>query len=194
MRVLEKDFEKEQKDYYLLSSRWAELNPNALLAEPVVIKEFDMITCTLQEARGIFAHDEKSSFEFHIVMDENLQQSGFHVISGLAGWFTADFKSRTDEGGILAPEVAHPSFLSTGPENGYTHWGQQVFHFISSIPLIKGEITTLSGSIELMRTSHNSRLYNCRLRYESTRSKKEEGNKSSILMKAPMIDLVFMMP
>jgi len=195
MKILEKDFEKEQRDYYLLSSRWAELNPNALLAEPVAIKELDMMTCTLHDARGIFAGDKNSSFEFDIVGDEVIQQNSQTVISGFALWFTADFKSRTDEDGFLAPEIINPSYLSTGPENGYTHWGQQVFHFISCIPLIKGEITKMTGTIEMVRTTQNSRLYNCRLKYDSARRKRDEGtNSSSAIMKTPLVDLIYKIP
>lgn len=41
-------------------------------------------------------------------------------VSGFAGWFTADFNG-TDENPCPCPVT-----LSTGPENGYTHWGQQV--------------------------------------------------------------------
>lgn len=41
-------------------------------------------------------------------------------VSGFAGWFTADFHG-TDENPCPCPVT-----LSTGPENGYTHWGQQV--------------------------------------------------------------------
>lgn len=195
MRILEKDFEKEQRDYYLLSSRWAELNPNALLAEPAVIKELDMMICTLNEARGISSGDKNSSFEFNIIADEIVQHNSQSVISGFAMWFTADFKSRTDEGGAMAPEIGNPSYLSTGPENGYTHWGQQVFHFISSIPLIKGEITKMTGSIEMVRTSQNSRLYNCRFKYDSARMKRDEENKcSSVIMKTPLVDLIYKIP
>ena len=43
-------------------------------------------------------------------------------ISGFAGWFTADFQG-TEENPLQSSVV-----LSTGPENGYTHWGQQVFY------------------------------------------------------------------
>lgn len=41
-------------------------------------------------------------------------------VSGFAGWFTADFHGTTEN------PCPCPVTLSTGPENGYTHWGQQV--------------------------------------------------------------------
>ena len=39
---------------------------------------------------------------------------------GFAGWFTVDFN-----GSVLTPATRRVT-LSTGPEAGYTHWGQQV--------------------------------------------------------------------
>merc|ERR1712226_1482998 len=53
MKILEGDFEREQKEYYMLSSRWSELNPDAVLAEPSMIKHLDMATCTIEDSRGI---------------------------------------------------------------------------------------------------------------------------------------------
>jgi protein arginine N-methyltransferase 1 len=124
MSVLEKDFEREQKEYYLLSSRWSELPPESVLAEPKILKEFDMATCTLEDSRGIPAGYADARFDFDVNGNEF---SG--PISGFAGWFTADFKSRTDSAGSMtAPKIHHPAFLSTGPENA-THWGQQVSTF-----------------------------------------------------------------
>jgi protein arginine N-methyltransferase 1 len=117
MEILQNDFDREQKEYYLWSSRWRELPDEAVLAEPVAIKQLDMMNCTIEESKGIYAGDSMSSFVFDV--------NGTKVhgpISGLAGWFTADFKSRTDDvGKDTAPKILHPSFLSTGPENGYTH-------------------------------------------------------------------------
>ena len=41
-------------------------------------------------------------------------------ILGFAGWFTVDFN-----GSVQTPAPRRVT-LSTGPEAGYTHWGQQV--------------------------------------------------------------------
>lgn len=186
MNVLEKDFDREQKEYYLLSSRWTELQPDAILAEPAVIKRLDMSTCTIEEARGI----ENAAFDFDIRGDE---YGG--PISGIAGWFTSDFCSRTDENASLAPKLHHPAFLSTGPEAGYTHWGQQVFHFLNSIPILQGETVRLSGHLDMMRTKENTRLYNCRINYQSSRRKSQEDRDSgNILMKSMKIDQVYQIP
>ena len=116
-------------------------------------------------------------------MDDNQQQQqngGQNeqrpVVSGFAGWFTADFKSRTDDiGKDLAPKLRNPILLTTGPEGGYTHWGQQAFFLESSIPLIAGEVTDISGNIELMRSEDNARLYNSKITHKTERKNKNSG-------------------
>lgn len=136
MTVLQEDFDREQKEYYVLSSRWAELGTGCLLAEPCVVKEYDMHVCTVEDARGVglaLGQDEGQGapFDFDIVgrstsnmhgMDDGSVVNDAGVagpISGFAGWFTVDFKSRTDEVGRgVAPEVPNPAYLSTGPEMG----------------------------------------------------------------------------
>ena len=191
MDCLEQDFEKEQKDYYMLSSRWMELPPDSVLvAEPKAVKHMDMITCTLAEARGIPVGCKEAQFDFDIDGDKIRGP-----ISGLAGWFTADFRSRTDNDGLDAPKLLHPAYLSTGPEAGYTHWGQQVFYFLSSIPLLKGETTRLTGQLEMMRTKENSRLYNCRISYRSERRRSEEPKDGgAVLMKSSRNVQVYQIP
>jgi protein arginine N-methyltransferase 1 len=190
MSVLEKNYEREQKEYYLLSSRWAELHTDSVLANPVVVKHLDMCTCTLADSKGILAGDRDADFDFDISGDYD-EMNGPVTISGFAGWFTADFKSRTDAGGTAAPIISRPAFLSTGPENGYTHWGQQVFHLLSSIPVIKGEATRLQGSVEMTRSKDNTRLYNLRIRFKSTRRKSGEDD---ILMAANELELTYQIP
>eukprot|EP01083_Nonionella_stella_P182364 656055_1 len=190
MSVLGECYDREQKEYFLLSSRWAELPADSKLAAPVVVKKLDMCTCTLADSKGIFAGDEYSDFEFDVVSDEHPGST----ISGFAGWFDADFKSRTDEGGKEAPLLSNPAFLSTGPENGYTHWGQQVFHLLSSIPVLQGETTRLQGSLEMTRSKENARLYNCRIRYVSTRRKSDESKDGKVLMKGGVVENVYQIP
>lgn len=186
MSVLANDFEREQKEYYMLSSRWMELPPESVLAEPAMIKHYDMITCTVEDARGVFQGDNDSNYDFDIHGDEVAGP-----ISGFALWFTADFRSRTDAVGLDAPKLLHPAYLSTGPENGYTHWGQQVFYFLSSIPTMKSEVTRITGGMEMTRTKENSRLYNCRLIYTSSRRRSDEDKDGDVLMKSGKIEQVY---
>ncbi|CAN0519003.1 unnamed protein product, partial [Laminaria digitata] len=71
-------------------------------------------------------------------------------VSGFAGWFTADFNG-TDENPCPCPVT-----LSTGPENGYTHWGQQVFHLQVPHDVTGGG--KVEGSIAVTRQKENVRL------------------------------------
>jgi type I protein arginine methyltransferase len=66
MNVLQPAFQREQKDYFLLSSRWAELREDAILAEPKLIRHYDLMSCTLEEARGIPAGFPDSEFDFEV--------------------------------------------------------------------------------------------------------------------------------
>lgn len=44
-------YEEEQRNYYILSSFWAELDKDQVLGEPVAVQSFDMHTCTLQDVQ-----------------------------------------------------------------------------------------------------------------------------------------------
>lgn len=71
-------------------------------------------------------------------------------VSGFAGWFTADFN------GTEANPCPCPVTLSTGPENGYTHWGQQVFHLQVPHDVVGGG--KVEGTIAVKRQKENVRL------------------------------------
>jgi type I protein arginine methyltransferase len=224
MNVLTEPHEREQRDYYLLSSRWTELPPDAVLADPVAIKQLDLFTCTIADARGIAAGE--ANFDFSIYPTHNRisksnakpsrrddndgydedDDDGSMRISGLAGWFTADFRSRTDAlGAVTAPTLPHPAYLSTGPDNGYTHWGQQTFYFVQPIvvprPQTSGRAAAappplrLHGSLELVRTKENARLYNCRIAYQTTTttSQEEEGNEATEVT-SDLKDYIYQIP
>ena len=135
MSVLEHDYDREQREYYVMSSRWAELRTRCLLADPIIVKEYDMHTCTVEDARGVGldigeVKGSGSPIVFDVVgrrlstglgsADGDATADGATgPISGFAGWFTVDFKSRTDEVGLMAaPKVPNPAHLSTGPEMG----------------------------------------------------------------------------
>ncbi len=190
MSVLTESYEREQKEYFLMSSRWAELPRDAVMAPPAAVKYLDMATCTLADSKGIMAGDEGSTFDFDI----DSKEAPAHTVSGFAGWFDADFKSRTDEFGAHAPKISNPAYLTTGPEAGYTHWGQQVFHSLSNIPLINGEKTRIQGSLEMTRSKDNARLYNCRIRYNCSRRKSEESKDGKVLMKGATVEHVYQIP
>ena len=130
MSVLDDKFEKEQNDYYKRSGHWLQLEAGSVLAEPSIVKTLDMATCTLEDAKGV----TKIPFSFDIVAagsSANNKKKGIknvikrfrrgkdkEEVSAFAGWFTVDFKSRTDQTGKqYAPEVKNVH-LSTGPEAG----------------------------------------------------------------------------
>ena len=185
MKCLEPNYEKEQREYYMLSSKWSELPGDCVIAEPAVVKTLDMATCTLHESKGILS-GASAPFNFKIEGGQG------KVCSGFAGWFTSDFKSRTDDAGRdKAPKITNPVLLNTGPENGYTHWGQQVFHLTAPISLIQGEETDIQGELEMMRSTDNVRLYQCRIKYEQERKNKANG---VVLNKGKQVNLLYQMP
>lgn len=187
--VLTEAFEKEQREWYLFQSEWKELADSDILAEPHVLKTLDLMTCTHRDTRGIFGSDTNTpetieagnvdANEFYFAMDTKTTQ----LVSGLASWFTTDFKSRTDAMTTEdTPKLTQSVVLNTGPEQGYTHWGQQAFFFRDSVRVktdlkmsggalpdnkICGKDTTvhLKGSLEMFRTKDNTRLYKCRIKH-----------------------------
>ena len=108
MSVLTEPFRKEQEDYYIMSSLWTELRMEHLVGQAKIIKHLDLHTCTLKDAEGV------DPCQFSIEVPVPI------TISGYAGWFTVDFN------GSVENPVQKRVILSTGPEVGYTHWGQQV--------------------------------------------------------------------
>jgi len=186
--ALSEEFEKEQLDYYFGQSRWSELDKKALLAESQVLKVLDLITCTHKDTRGIF--DSSSNTE-ESIKNGNVDTNEFDFIlnprttgvSGFASWFTTDFKSRTDAMASKdAPKLAEIVTLDTGPEQGTTHWGQQVFYFVDAIRIktdlkqasgalsegeISGRTTTvhLKGKLGMFRNKDNARLYTCNIEH-----------------------------
>eukprot|EP01035_Chromulina_nebulosa_P021290 gene21290-27585_t len=141
--VLTKQYDKEQSDYYTYSSLWTELQVEHVIGQPVIIKQLDLNTCTLADSEVL------KQTPYEIVMPFPV------TISGFAGWFTVDFN------GSAGSPVAKRVVLSTGPEVGYTHWGQQVFYLKDSIQASFN--TKLHGHVTLFRQEKNKRLYNLTL-------------------------------
>lgn len=140
MDVLEEQFDREQKEYYLQSAIWFELAQEHIVSTPVIIKRLDLHTCTLQDVAGV----DPTDFRFRVRED--------CAVSGFAGWFTTDFFGRNER------PCPRPVTLSTGPEVGYTHWGQQVFYLME--PIECHSDSTITGSVAMVRQTKNQRLYN----------------------------------
>jgi protein arginine N-methyltransferase 1 len=102
-------YAEEQEEYYVGSSAWIELQPAQILGQAVAIKTLDLNTCSLTDALGV----DRTTFA--IKVPYHAQMSGF------AGWFDVDFT------GSASRPLTNKVTLSTAPDVGYTHWGQQVF-------------------------------------------------------------------
>eukprot|EP00903_Cladosiphon_okamuranus_P012619 g11806.t1 len=166
MTVLEAVYEEEQRNYYILSSFWAELDKDQVLGEPAVVRTFDMHTCTLEDVQGV---DETN---VSITLEEDARVSGF------AGWFTADFH------GTETNPCPCKITLSTGPENGYTHWGQQVFHLQVPHDVVGGG--KVEGTIAVKRQKENVRLYDVFIKHKNVLPTGED--------KSPMVSVKYAMP
>ena len=212
--ALTEEFEQEQFDYYIRQSQWAELKEESLLAKPQVLKTLDLMTCTHKDTRGIF--DSTSNTDESIQLgnsDTNefdfVLQPEIDIVSGFASWFTTDFKSRTDSfASDDAPKLVESVTLNTGPDQGYTHWGQQVFYFFDAIHVnssldeasmllpegqIYGETTTIhmKGKLDMFRTKSNARLYKCRIEHSLEEIEKES---QETIRKTHIVDNVFDIP
>ena len=145
MSSLSTSFQKEQADYYIYSSLWTELRNEHVIGQPAIIKRLNLNTCTLADAECV------KSTPFEILVPFPV------TISGFAGWFTVDFN------GSLGSPCTKRVTLSTGPEMGYTHWGQQVFYLKTPVES-SGEMK-IHGSVEMIRQEKNKRLYNVKATY-----------------------------
>lgn len=147
MGALDEDYEREQKEYFVQSACWTELGNENVVSQPVIVKTFDLHTCTLADAAGVDAA------RFNFMVRETVPVSGF------SGWFTVDFKGRNER------PMARPITLSTAPDVGYTHWGQQTFYLLDAIECTPG--TRIDGSLTMVRSTKNQRLYNCQFNFKT---------------------------
>jgi protein arginine N-methyltransferase 1 len=113
MSALAEPYTKEQEEYFIYSSLWTELKVEHTIGQAAVIKRLDLNHCSLEDAERVM----ETPFNVHVPFPVR--------ISGFAGWFTVNFN------GSVENPVTHRVTLSTGPEAGYTHWGQQVFRLSS---------------------------------------------------------------
>ena len=49
MSCLDERYRREQKEYYLETSAWADVHPSQMLGPPATIKEYDLLAVTLEE-------------------------------------------------------------------------------------------------------------------------------------------------
>lgn len=173
MGSLDTPFKKEQREYFIYSGLWTELDPHHVVGRPFVVKKLDLNSCTLADAADVpeipFQCVVRNPNTIHSSSDgdsypSDLGARGSGTVSGMAGWFTVDFN------GSAGMPVENKIMLSTGPEAGYTHWGQQVFYLEDPIDCWSGGEQDgapvdmkLHGSISMVRQEKNKRLYNLKL-------------------------------
>lgn len=155
MSALSKTFKKEQEEYFLYSSLWTELRVEHVVGQPVVIKRLDLNKCTVADGENVM----KAPFDITVPFPI--------TISGFAGWFTADFN------GSIENPCVHRVNLSTGPEVGYTHWGQQVFYLPK--PIHCQTDTKLTGDMSMLRQNTNKRLYDVEIEFQVDDGSSEDG-------------------
>ncbi len=159
--ALDGPFRKEQADYYIYSSLWTELRIEHVIGQPVVIKQMDLNTCTIADAEMVHEVPFNINVPFPV------------TVSGYAGWFTVNFN-----GSVENPATKRVT-LSTGPEMGYTHWGQQVFYLHDSVDCSTD--TKLHGTVSMVRQDKNKRLYNLQLTHQVD----EEGEPLKVVYEIP---------
>ncbi|KAG6502832.1 hypothetical protein ZIOFF_035120 [Zingiber officinale] len=147
MNVLTKQFREEHEKYYLKTSLWCNLHPEQIVGAPVVIKQIDCLTATVDEIRTV-----SSKFSSSIYVDRTR-------LSALAGWFDVHFRGNPQNPALNEIE------LTTAPsvENS-THWGQQVFLLQPALRVNEGDVFETSFSMH--RSKENHRLMNVDLTYE----------------------------
>lgn len=130
-------YAQEHTAYFLRTAHWKSLQADAVVGEACAWYSFDVATVTIEElktrARGPFACAVSTAGPVH----------------ALAGWFDVVF------GGSAQQPAQHPVVLSTAPDVGYTHWGQQVFLLSGKVFADRGDV--LQGEGELTRQQSNER-------------------------------------
>lgn len=164
MSGLDEAYDAECVEYFTLSSAWRELTRTQVITNPIVVKELDLHTCTLDETKGLSA----VPFSFKL-------RRGAPQATGFAGWFDVSFRGRD---GVSPLSV--PVEFSTSPTKGYTHWGQQVFYLQEAVPAQSGAPMLLEGEVSMVRQARNPRLYNVKVNYRVTSRAGEDGGEGEV--------------
>ncbi|KAK1312225.1 Protein arginine N-methyltransferase PRMT10 [Acorus calamus] len=150
MSVLTKPFHEEHVRYYLKTSLWSNLNPHQIIGKPVIIKEIDCLTATVDDIKA-FSVKVSSS----ITMEKTR-------LGGFAGWFDVHFRGNSNNPG-------HDIELTTAPSTNHsTHWGQQIF--LVHPPRCVDDGDNITVSFSMSRSRENHRLLDVELTWELTES------------------------
>jgi len=144
---LDASYKEECKQYFYQSALWVDSHPSQMLADRTAVKEFDILTLTLDELKSNHGGSVKTQMRMTPVAVENCH----NAINGVLGWFDADFR------GCPSNPAPKPVTLTTEPTTeGATHWGQQQFHINPAIAVNNDD--TLSIDWEIRRQKQNPRL------------------------------------
>jgi protein arginine N-methyltransferase 1 len=150
---LDSAYADEHVNYFMRTSQWKSLAAEAVVGEACEWYSFDVNSVTIDElkrkALGPFSCAIKTAGPVH----------------ALAGWFDTTF-----DGSAQNPTDVVVT-LSTAPQQGYTHWGQQVFLLAGQVFAERGD--TLAGDARLTRQKANQRTLHFELEYALRR--KREG-------------------
>ena len=169
MTSLKADYEGETEQYYYNTARWQIIEPAVLVGEAQPVYSIDLKQASFKDAEGI--SDSEFSL-MHSLLKKNSDGTisrvkDFLSIKGFALWFTIDFHGGSQH-----------STMSTGPENGYTHWGQYACYLHE--PLKVAATQEFSGSFGMTRKKHNPRMYNLNIKVFSM-SATDESKKTVLV-------------
>jgi len=141
--VLDDAYRKENYHYQMQTCAWSECAGGQVVATPAPVKAFDCHTVAVDEL--IQLPPAPFNFEFPEPA----------TVHGFVGWFDVHFRGSSEN------PAPNPVTLSTAPEKGYTHWGQQVMVLNPPVHCSRGDAVV--GSCEVTRQAINQRLLNVRI-------------------------------
>ena len=147
------------RNEFLYSSEEVHLQPSAFLGDAVCVKEIDLLTATLEDAKQV-----SHSFAMPITK----AGKGHHSLDAFLGWFSVRFDGSPQNPSLRDVE------LSSGPcEVETTHWGQEAF--MLHPPAAVQSTDVVEGSLSMARRRDNWRTYNIEIEYKAYNAKKPEG-------------------
>eukprot|EP00475_Leptophrys_vorax_P036132 TRINITY_DN6047_c0_g1_i1.p1 TRINITY_DN6047_c0_g1~~TRINITY_DN6047_c0_g1_i1.p1 ORF type:complete len:423 (+),score=-1.12 TRINITY_DN6047_c0_g1_i1:158-1270(+) len=160
MGALTDAYRREQNKYFVQTGCWESLYPSQVVGRPVMIREMDCHTVTVQDVETVQA-------DFRTAVFDGTQQ-----VNALAGWFDVSFKgSKSDPAAVEVQLTTAPSV-----DEG-THWGQQVFLLSPALPTPAG--SSVAGSICIERSQRNHRLMDVRLSVKAEGGEGAQGEERS---------------
>lgn len=149
MGVLTESWNKEHNEYFMEAASYVNAPPDVLVSEPCVIHRMDLNTISLEESKRV-------NVEFEL---KTVQPTAG---AGILGWFDVEFRGSAEN------PTKNLVTLSTGPEVGETHWGQQQFPLYPPLALQTGD--TVKGNVKVLRRADNHRMITVEFNYTQHRA------------------------